>query len=259
MLNEPQTTAYDLNFEILGFRVRISPFFWLVAVVLGLDLSRGVNSLFKALELASPGAPVLLLIWMAAIFLSILVHELGHALAFNYFGTNSRIVLYHFGGLAIPDSFGAWNAARRRHIGPFEQIVISGAGPAFQLGLALLAAGIGILLGVPIWIPGVLPIRFPPESAALFAVINFIVYPSVFWAVLNLAPILPLDGGQITRAALALTNVARPNHVACIVSIGTGALIGIYFMQTGQPFMGIMFFVLAASNWQSMQYGAGGF
>ena len=31
-----------------------------------------------------------------------IVHELGHALVFARFGQPARIVLYHFGGLAIP-------------------------------------------------------------------------------------------------------------------------------------------------------------
>ena len=134
MLNEPQPTAYDLQFEIFGYRVRVSPWFWLVAVVLGLEISRGVSNAFGE---DSPGAPVLLLIWIAAIFTSILVHELGHSLAFSYYGTQSRIVLYHFGGLAIPDSYGAWNAARRRHVGADRRA----GGPAQQQGVRVEALG----------------------------------------------------------------------------------------------------------------------
>ena len=45
-----------------------------------------------------------LLSWISVMFVSILVHELGHSLVMRYFGQSSHIVLYMLGGLAIPDS-----------------------------------------------------------------------------------------------------------------------------------------------------------
>jgi hypothetical protein len=50
---------------------------------------------------------------------------------FRRFGQEARIVLYHFGGLAIPDGWG-----RRRHLRPAERFLVSAAGPAAQLLLA---------------------------------------------------------------------------------------------------------------------------
>lgn len=260
MLQEPGTSPYDLNFDLLGYRVRVTWGFWVVALVLGWGWSGYVaGQLSRVHEMDSPGAPVILLIWIAAVFLSILVHELGHSIAMSYYGTSSHIVLYHFGGLAI-SNFGAWNGARQRNIGPREQIVISAAGPAFQLGLAALVAALGYALKIRMDLWGyTLGTTEFPASASVYAVFNAILYPSVLWALINLAPLLPLDGGQITKNALMLSNVQRPTHVAHVISIGTGVLLGLFFMQRGNPFAGLMFFMFAANNWQAMQYGGGGF
>jgi stage IV sporulation protein FB len=266
MLQEPGSSQYDLQFSFLGFPVRITWGFWVVAAVLGWSWSVSLDDGSQAMGLDTPGAPMLLVIWTAALLLSILVHELGHALAMRMYGMRSRIVLYHFGGLAISDSFGAWDGARQRRVGPREQIVISIAGPAMQLGLALVVWLIGLQLQVPMnindWLGRWLGIELGAQelgsSIVLYALLDAILFPSTAWAILNLAPILPLDGGQIMRSGLMLSRVADPMRIAHTVSIGAGALLGLYFIQSGEPF-GVMFLLLAANNWQSMQYGSRGF
>ena len=79
LLGEPPRTQFDFGFSVFGFRVRVCAFFWLAAILLG----QGAASL---------GAKFLLL-WIAAMFLSILIHELGHAFAFRHFGISARIVI----------------------------------------------------------------------------------------------------------------------------------------------------------------------
>ena len=89
MLGLAAPTAYDLRFRLLGVPVRIHPLFWLVACLLGGPWLEG-----------RWGAGYLLL-WVACVFVSILVHELGHVLAGRAFGARGHILLYSFGGLAI--------------------------------------------------------------------------------------------------------------------------------------------------------------
>ncbi|GAF97863.1 unnamed protein product, partial [marine sediment metagenome] len=69
-LAEPPPTQADLNFRLFGFNVRVSPWFWLLAVILG---AGGIGG-------GTP--PREILIWVAVVFVSILVHEFGHTLAF---------------------------------------------------------------------------------------------------------------------------------------------------------------------------------
>ena len=114
MNQEPAESQYDIHFQVLGFPIRVTWGFWAAAVVLGWSECNGWDSVFVSRNIDSPGAPLLLIIWSFAILISILVHELGHALAMRYFGMRSRVVLYHFGGLAIGSSFGSWNGAQTR-------------------------------------------------------------------------------------------------------------------------------------------------
>ncbi|GAB5405390.1 MAG: site-2 protease family protein [Aureliella sp.] len=266
MLQAPRESPYDWNFTLLGFPVRIAWGFWIVAALLGWNWSLGVDGAATSIGATSPGAPALLIVWAFALLLSILVHELGHTIAFRYYGIRSSIVLYHFGGLAIPSSFGAWDGARRGNIGAKEQIVISAAGPAFQLGLAAIVWIIGLVTNIPMELTGqlnwflgtTLPMGDMPGNILSYAVLDAILWPSTVWAVLNLAPILPLDGGHIMKSLLQINNVNQPTRTAHFVSVVAGALLGIYFLQSGQP-GGIMFLLFAASNWQAMQSGYGSF
>lgn len=266
MLQEPGTSPYDLQFSLFGFPVRVAWGFWIVAAVLGWSWSTSLDEFALRAEIDSPGPPMLLLIWISALLVSIVVHELGHALAMRMYGIRSRIVLYHFGGLAISDSFGAWDGARRGSVGPAQQIVISAAGPGLQLALALLVWLIGLQFQIPMslsdwvnrWLGMEVGTADVGSTIVMYAIFDAILYPSTAWAILNLAPILPLDGGQILRSGLMLSRAADPLRIAHVVSIGAAVLMGIYFIRSGEPF-GIMFLLLAASNWQAMQMGPGGF
>ena len=88
---EPPRSSWDINFVMFGIPVRIAPYFWLLGLFFGMNLA----------------TPAALLAWMAAFLLSILIHELGHAVAFRSFGYYPMITLYAMGGLTAPDSYGA--------------------------------------------------------------------------------------------------------------------------------------------------------
>lgn len=252
MLQEPPVSPYDLQFNFLGYPVRVFWGFWAAAILLGWSWTNSLNGLS-----GSPGTLALMLIWVASLFLSILVHELGHTFAFKYYGIDSHIVLYHMGGLAIPGGMTAWDGARRRtHIGAKEQLVISAAGPALQLLLGMAVVGCGYALNVQMEVLGfnIGPENGNiPESIALFATIDALIFPSIAWALLNLVPVLPLDGGQIMRSLLQMSNVDRPNNTALIISIGCAAFIGIWGMMSGFQFLGLMMMFLAFSNFQTLQ------
>ncbi len=266
MLQVPGESQYDLNFRLLGFHVRIAWGFWVICAVLGYGWTQGMGYIAQLEGMASPGMAILLLIFATAVFFSILIHELGHTIAFQYYGIGSRIVLYHFGGLAVPDSFGAWNGARQRRIGPQEQIVISAAGPALQLLLGLMCWTLGTFAGVRVEMTGdlnnllglSLPMGEYPSNVVLYAALDAFVWISVVWAILNLAPILPLDGGQIMRSILLINNVRQPDHTAHLVSVVAGVGLGIASFRFGLP-GGMFFLIFAIINWQQMQGGYGRF
>jgi stage IV sporulation protein FB len=263
ILAEPPRTAYDFEFQIFGFPVRVSPFFWLVAGILGHQNAVAVDSIFAE---QSPSVGVLLLIWMAAVFLSILIHELGHAFTMRRFGMSASIVLYYMGGLAIPDAGQSFMRSMRISRGG-EQILISIAGPAAQLLLAALII-LGVRLSghrfqfviwpVDLFIPP--PAGQPLPSVGLEALLFFLTMPSIMWALLNLLPIFPLDGGQISRELFMMWSGNKGFHDSLVLSLIVAALGALYFFSTGSPFNAILFISLAVANYQllqAMRFGGG--
>lgn len=106
---------------------------------------------------------------------SVLLHELGHALAARHYGIGTdNITLYPFGGIA--SITGHPRSAR-------QEFVIAIAGPAVNFGLFLAMALLWGGLGWTVLLTG--------------AAINLIM------GVFNLIPAYPMDGGRVLRAALS--------------------------------------------------------
>lgn len=248
LLAEPQETGADLHFEVAGIRVRVSAWFWVAAVLLGWSgcqwwAGNDQRALVQYLA-----------VWSAVVFVSILVHELGHALAYRFFGQGAHVVLYHFGGLAIPDAWG-----RRVHLRPAARLLVSAAGPAAQLGLAAGLVAWLVLAGRPVPLPlaalaGALgveqgePFAAPLASAAC----EFLLFVNILWPLLNLVPVPPLDGGQIVREGLLALGVADAPRIAGLVGAAAGGAVAWWGYTRGQPFVGIMFALLAASCLQNL-------
>src|SRR5262245_18507361 len=117
LLNEPPPTAYDVNFRVGPVPVRIHPLYWLTTVFSGIHLKDPKQILLLAL----------------AVFISILVHELGHVFAFARYNIQSRVVLHAMGGLAIHyRGYGGWgryNPYGGRSLAGWPNVFISLAGP----------------------------------------------------------------------------------------------------------------------------------
>lgn len=264
MFLEPSTSDYDLRFNFFGFPTRVTWTFWLAGAVLGWGWSQGLDFAAKKGGLDSPGPPALLLIWIACVFVTILIHELGHALAFRHFGQRAHIVLYHFGGLAISDSFASWDGARRSRTTPKEDLIISAAGPAAQLLLALICGIIGYKMNLySSWMTDLIGLEpISPKgvsSITQYAVFDAMVSTSVFWALINLAPILPMDGGNIMYNLMIMFRARDAWLLSRQISIAVAIVLGLVIAQLFGGTNGIMFFLFAAMNWQEIQQGRRGF
>lgn len=136
------------------------------------------------------------LLFLAAVFFCVALHEIGHAAAARAFGIQVKsIVLWPLGGFA--------NLSRRPE-NPLHDLIISAAGPLTNL---LILSFLAIMM-VVVRIAEVFPV-FPPVSALLgsFRIFTFLVVLAVTnlsLAAFNLIPIYPLDGGQIARGILKL-------------------------------------------------------
>lgn len=254
LLQEPQLSSYDIQFSLFGIPVRIAWGFWVMSAILGWQQAQAVDEYFVRSDQGSPGSLVLLLVYASAVLISILVHELGHSMMHRRFGMDSRIVLYHFGGLAIPGSFTAWNAARRRFTDrPLDLIQISAAGPGIQVLLGLLVIGMANASNITADFRGVHLTRDTQCSAVAYIFVDSLIWISIWWAILNLAPILPLDGGNIMRELLRINRVADAGRTAALVSVVAAVTLALYLFRENSQGAGLMFLAFAASNFQSYQ------
>jgi len=81
------------EFTIFGVRVTVEPVFWLITAMLGGG--------FSAMQSNNPDAYLWVGVWMVVCFISIVAHELGHALTGRHLaGGRTWIRLWAMGGLA---------------------------------------------------------------------------------------------------------------------------------------------------------------
>ncbi|MEX0678530.1 MAG: site-2 protease family protein [Pirellulales bacterium] len=240
ILNEPPRTPYDLNFRALGIPVRVHPLFWLAAVVLGV---RGNEE------------PQQLVLWVAAVFVSILVHELGHALAARFYGWDPSITLHVFGGLA---------SYQPTYRSPIKQIVITLAGPGAGFLFAALIVGSIAAFGHRVqfgWQGWVLPINYDFASTKLEMLVDDLLYVNIFWGLVNLLPVYPLDGGQISLEIFQLANprdgLRQSLWLSVVVAAGVGVLA---YVRLHELFLLLFFGYMAYTSYMTLQsyFGPGG-
>lgn len=239
LLNEPPPTRFDLHFRLFGFPVRVHPLFWLIAVFLGAN---------------APGAPGVVA-WILAMFVGILVHELGHALTLRWFGFRPWITLHGLGGVT---SYNPTANYAGRGSATYGQIMVSVAGPVagFLLAGAILGglwlAGHEVEVVFAGW-AGILPGIAPLGSEPLTLFVEDLLYILIQWGLINLLPVYPLDGGQIARDALMA--VSRDGlRQSLILSAMTGALLAVMsLVRLGNLWMAIFFGYLAFTSYQTYQ------
>jgi stage IV sporulation protein FB len=242
LLGEPPRTEADLNFSLLGIPVRVHPWFWLLTLMLGYNMG----------DVAS------VLTWIVAVFLAIVIHELGHALVMRAYGFRPWIILYGLGGQTSYDPAYAYMS---RGSGTLGQILISLAGPVagfllvavLVFGLTLAGYGRGIQM-VPVLHLNILPlvVRFPNERLAYF--LNDVFFICVVWGLVNLLPIYPLDGGQIAREVLLKLSPRqgiRWSLLLSIVAAGLMVLVGLLVWRSW--FTAMLFGYLAYTSIMSLR------
>ena len=173
---------------------------WRIGRVAGIDIA--VHATFPLLlawiALAAVGSggtaasALSAVVLTLAVFLTVVLHELGHALTARHYGIRTTdITLLPIGGIA---------RLERLPREPRQELLITLAGPAVNVALAVaLAAALALRGGL-----GRLPelvtstaTATPSTLVAQLAALN------LWLAAFNLIPAFPLDGGRVLRAILA--------------------------------------------------------
>jgi Zn-dependent protease len=249
-------TRFDLNFHVGDIPVRVHPFFWLSVVLLGLPRPDEGGVAWSYLP-----------IWIGLVFVSVLIHELGHVLVGRHFGRRGHILLTGFCGLAI----GSSDLPER-----WQRNAVSLAGPAAGFLFAAVAAGLfwlkypavtlrllGRMFGVDVQLEAGTEW---PNDYVLFAMSNLL-FINIFWGLVNLLPVWPLDGGQISREICQHYQGREGLRLSLMISFGTAlgfsvlSLIGFIRKQPLIPYVpleslfGVLFFgLLAFQSWQLLRF-----
>ena len=203
-------------FTVAGIPVFASPFYFLLLLMFARgDVMTGI-------------------VWAVCITISLLAHELGHALVARHLRHEPTIVLHGFGGLT----------ARTRTGRDVEEAAIIAMGPAAGLALGLLVFAGWQLLGG-------LGLMGPLAASVIYALL----YPCITWNLLNLMPLWPLDGGQLLRLALlrwfGVRNATRATHgLALLLLSGFAALA---MASHGSGYTLILIVLLAIQNIRALR------
>ena len=231
--------------SVFGIPVQLSLSFLLVlpliTYLIGIQVSELVLLLnrtwhvgISASTLSAGWSPWILgIISAIGLFISVLLHEFGHALVGRRFGyITESITLWFLGGVSsfseIPKD---WR----------QEFLIAIAGPAVSIVLG------GICYGVLVLLPSAF-------DAARF-IVGYLGLLNFTLAIFNLLPGFPMDGGRVLRALLARNHShTRATQIAASVGKALAVVFGFLGILSFNIFLiAIAFFVYISATGEVMQ------
>jgi Zn-dependent protease/predicted transcriptional regulator len=148
-------------------------------------------------------------IFVLALFVCVVIHELGHSLVARRYGVEVRdIILLPIGGVSNMD---------RIPEDPKQELAISAIGPIVSAGIFVVIAALLTLVGKDAF-------SAPPlhdvigSRMTLVGFIQQLMWINLLLAIFNLVPAFPMDGGRILRAFLAeRMDYVKATHAASAV------------------------------------------
>jgi Zn-dependent protease len=203
--------------KIFGIPVKVQPFFLLVVGFLGYSRNLPFEFLVE---------------WVIVVFISILAHEFGHALAIRAFGMSPQILIYGFGGMT------SWTD--EKDISHAKRIAISLAGPfaGFLFG--------GIVFLSEYKFPDLFADRLGNQTYFDLMFVNF------GWGIFNLLPILPLDGGNVAYSIEQMVTKRPSGVITRALSLLIAAGVGLWALSIGQSWIVFLMALFALNNGRAL-------
>lgn len=193
--------------------ISIHPLFWVLAFLIGWIQSQSFIGIF---------------IWVLVIVISVLFHELGHAFTAKFFGLHPKIELIAFGGVTSYEN---------KRVVFWKQFLIVLNGPLFGIGLFLFCS---LIIYLNIF-----------TNIYVFSFFKIAQIVNLFWSIVNLLPVLPLDGGQLLRIALEGFFGIRGFRLSLFIGSLVALLFSIFFFIRGGFLIGALFFLFAFQSFDS--------
>lgn len=219
-MSTPVEGGRGLRLRLAGIDVHIDLSFVVIMGIIG--------------YLSGAESPAEMVVWLVVAALAVLVHEMGHAVVARTTGARPAIALTGFGGVTV--------YSPPRPLSRARSLAISVAGPAA-----------GIAAGALIWALDVWLIRdLTPGGLPAFA-LGSAKFTTIAWSVLNLLPVLPLDGGQAMRELLPGEPEVRARRAAMVsLAVLLPLLAYVLFAWPGQWFVAGFLVLFAVSNVQTI-------
>ena len=211
-------------FRFAGIDVYLHFTWFLVAAIFMTDYMRRYQS------------PIWGVLEYVSLFVIVLIHEFGHALACRQVGgVANRIVLWPLGGVAFV------NPPRR----PGAYLWSIAAGPLVNVALIPILAAAGNLVSQS-------QNSFAPTDAYRF--ITDLRYINFWLLIFNMLPVFPLDGGQIVRGLLWFPfGEIRSLQISSVIGLIGGAILGIIGLMAGSVWWAVLAFFLLSRAWYGWQ------
>lgn len=178
------------------------------------------------------------LLWAPVVFVSVLLHELAHALLIAVFGYGaSHVILGGMGGVTI----------NKRRAKPWHEVLISIAGPLTSFAIA--------------WVAATAAERLPQvgHDPMLAALIPYLYYANIFWGKFNLVPVRPLDGGHAVHNFLRIFLDERRAFAGAVwIGMIGGTAAAAYAAYTGAIFIAMFLGWMVFENFRQWQAFRGG-
>lgn len=203
-------SGYRLPFDVFGIPIKLDVTFALLLALLTWLIGARVGAYIELFDLPVAPEPLQqgLTPWLLGLasalglVISVLIHELSHALTARRYGVEIKeITLWILGGIA---------QFREMPQQPRAEAVVAVVGPITSLALGGIFWSMVLLLG--------------PAAGAALVVLSYLAAVNVVLAVFNLLPALPLDGGRVLRSLLALR---MPHLKATRISAGVSQIVAI--------------------------------
>ncbi len=227
-----------IYFSLFGVQVKIHPSIWVTLALMAYLLCGAEQGLLG------------MALFVVAGFLCIFAHEMGHAMAGRWLGACRPVIDMEWLGGSCTNN--VCNLSRAK------LILTALAGPLTSMALVLPVLGWmmfsygdadGAAMRLLALVCGIVPasmFEFCPPMIVLFC--TYTVQVAVWWSLLNLLPIFPLDGGVVLYHLL---NAPRKLHGICMA---LGGVLAIVFFAFGLHAMFFILLFLIFINYHGMKH-----
>ncbi len=233
----PQSNLGEWRFNLFGIPVAVKWWFWLAC----------------GLTATSQPTTEGIVIWLAACFVFVLLHEIGHVLELRAIGMDSDVLLYGWGGLTIPvrPIRGTWNRVLASLAGPAAGFC---AATLLLVGAAAMGAHILFTWKTLLPVVVILPASGDPAGGGIpFLALNIAFFVNFYWSLANLLPVYPLDGGQVARALFEQRDPYGGRRKSLILSVATSIGIVLAGVLDRDGYLVVIFAILAVASLQGIE------